>query len=102
MAMPKKRMSHVRSGTRRSQIKLELPQITFCPQCHEPRLAHAVCPSCGTYRGRQVIVQKEKVAAEEPVADVETPKKEKKPAEKSSSEKKSTAKKTVKKTEKDA
>jgi large subunit ribosomal protein L32 len=102
MAMPKKRMSHVRSGTRRSQIKLELPQTTFCPQCHEPRLAHAVCASCGTYRGRTVIVQKEKVVVEEPVAELETPKKEKKTSEKISSAKKPTVKTTTKKSDKAA
>ena len=50
----------MRSGTRRSQIKLVLPQITYCPNCHEARMAHAVCLSCGTYRGREVIVKKEK------------------------------------------
>lgn len=60
MAMPKKRMSHMRSGTRRSQIKLDLPQITYCPKCHEPRMAHVVCMNCGTYRGREVIMQKVK------------------------------------------
>jgi large subunit ribosomal protein L32 len=31
-----------------------------CPQCHQPRLSHHVCPNCGTYRGRQVLPIKEK------------------------------------------
>lgn len=86
MAMPKKRMSHVRSGTRRSQIKLELPQITYCPKCHEARMAHSVCKNCGTYRGRQVITIKENAPVDAPVeekADVVA-------------EKKATKKKTVK------
>jgi large subunit ribosomal protein L32 len=26
-----------------------------CPQCHSPKLPHAVCSVCGTYNGRQVI-----------------------------------------------
>ncbi len=60
MAMPKKRMSKVRSGTRRSQIKYALPGTFYCPKCHSPRLPHTVCPVCGTYRGREVVVQKTK------------------------------------------
>ncbi len=55
MAQPKKRMSHMRSGTRRSQLGLTLPSLVFCPKCHAPRLPHTVCKSCGTYRGRQVL-----------------------------------------------
>jgi len=35
-----------------------------CPQCHELRRPHHVCPSCGMYRGRQVIVIKAKSAKE--------------------------------------
>ncbi|HPB40908.1 MAG TPA: 50S ribosomal protein L32, partial [Flexilinea sp.] len=26
-----------------------------CPNCGEMRLPHTVCPSCGYYRGREVI-----------------------------------------------
>jgi large subunit ribosomal protein L32 len=26
-----------------------------CPQCHEPKLPHVACPTCGTYRRRQVL-----------------------------------------------
>ncbi len=55
MAMPKKRMSHMRSGTRRSQIKPHLSGMVFCPKCHSPRLLHTVCKVCGTYRGRVVL-----------------------------------------------
>jgi len=35
------------------------PTLTVCPQCREPKLPHRVCPSCGTYRGRDVIAVKE-------------------------------------------
>jgi large subunit ribosomal protein L32 len=63
MAMPKKRMSHVRSGTRRSQIKATLPGFVYCPNCHAPRLAHTVCPECGFYRGRSVVEKTVKTAA---------------------------------------
>ena len=29
--------------------------IKECPQCHERKLPHVACPTCGTYRRRQVI-----------------------------------------------
>ncbi len=28
--------------------------MSECPQCHEAKLAHRVCPQCGYYGGRQV------------------------------------------------
>lgn len=64
MAVPKKRMSHVRSGTRRSQLHATLPGVVFCPNCHAPRLAHTVCHECGMYRKR-VVIEKKPVAAAE-------------------------------------
>jgi large subunit ribosomal protein L32 len=61
-ALPKKRHSNARQGHRRAHHKVKLPQLTICTQCRQPRLAHHVCPNCGTYRGRQVL--KAKNAAE--------------------------------------
>jgi large subunit ribosomal protein L32 len=57
MAVPKQRQSHARTNKRRSQHKAEMPGILHCPRCHAPRLPHRVCPSCGTYAGREVVVQ---------------------------------------------
>ena len=34
---------------------LKLPQLSLCPQCAAPFRPHRVCPSCGYYKGRQVI-----------------------------------------------
>lgn len=34
---------------------LKLPQLGVCPQCGEPYIPHRVCPSCGTYKQRQVL-----------------------------------------------
>ena len=31
------------------------PRLNSCPRCHSPRLPHRVCPTCGTYAGREVI-----------------------------------------------
>ena len=56
MAVPKKRTSKARKHSRRSSVwKLALPGIVECPQCHEPKLAHRVCKSCGYYGGKQVV-----------------------------------------------
>jgi large subunit ribosomal protein L32 len=63
-AVPKKRVSNHRQGNRRQHHKIKIPQLTICPQCRQPHLSHHACPSCGTYRGRQVLPLKEKPAAE--------------------------------------
>jgi ribosomal protein L32 len=43
---------------RRSQQKLSGPTVVRCDHCHEPKLSHGVCPSCGYYRGRQILAVK--------------------------------------------
>lgn len=55
MAVPKKKTSRTRRDTRRATHQIDGPTVGECPQCHAPRLPHRVCPSCGTYRGRQVL-----------------------------------------------
>jgi large subunit ribosomal protein L32 len=55
MAVPKKRTSKARKRSRRANWKLEAPNLSACPQCHQPRLAHRVCKSCGFYDGRRVL-----------------------------------------------
>ena len=55
MAVPKQKQSHSRTNKRRSQHKIAPLAYNACPQCHSPRLPHRVCPTCGTYAGREVI-----------------------------------------------
>ena len=57
MAVPKQRQSHSRTNKRRSQHKIDPPSLKSCPQCGASRLPHRVCTQCGTYAGRQVIVE---------------------------------------------
>jgi large subunit ribosomal protein L32 len=55
MAVPKKRQSRARRDKRRAQHTAARPRLNECPRCHSPRLPHRVCPTCGTYAGREVI-----------------------------------------------
>jgi large subunit ribosomal protein L32 len=56
MAVPKKKQSHSRTAKRRAQHKIGVPAVNACPQCHSPRRPHRVCPQCGFYAGREVVV----------------------------------------------
>ncbi len=55
MALPKRKVAKARQGKRRSHLALKMPPIDYCPQCGSPKLAHHVCPTCGTYAGREVL-----------------------------------------------
>jgi large subunit ribosomal protein L32 len=59
MAVPKQRKSRANSRMGRSHWKLNTKQLTECPECHEAKLPHRICPSCGYYKGRQVKEVKE-------------------------------------------
>ena len=48
MAVPKRKSSHARKNTRRSNVwKLDAPALMKCPQCGEFKTPHRVCGSCG-------------------------------------------------------
>ena len=55
MAVPKKKVSKQRRRKRRGAQKAELPTVQKCPKCGDPRIPHRVCPTCGTYKGEQVV-----------------------------------------------
>lgn len=55
MAEPKKRTNNSKQGMRRMHDKVEKPTLVFCEKCHEPKVAHQVCYTCGTYANRQVL-----------------------------------------------
>ncbi len=65
MANPKRRHSNTRSRLRRAHDFLKPVGVSKCPQCQAPVLPHRVCPSCGYYRGRQVVTIKAKEAKTE-------------------------------------
>jgi large subunit ribosomal protein L32 len=55
MPNPKRRHSNARTQNRRAHDALRKPSNSECPNCHEPRIPHRVCPHCGQYKGREVI-----------------------------------------------
>ena len=65
MALPKRKHSKARRDKSRTHWKLGVPSLTTCPQCAQSVRPHRVCPHCGSYRGRQVVLIQEK-AKEKP------------------------------------
>jgi large subunit ribosomal protein L32 len=55
MAVQKSKTSKQRTNTRFAQWKIDAPNLSECPQCHELKASHVVCPKCGYYNGKQVI-----------------------------------------------
>ena len=55
MAVPKNKTSKARRDKRRANWKLDVPNLVECPQCHELKMPHRVCPACGQYKGKEVI-----------------------------------------------
>lgn len=51
MANPKRRHSKARKNKRRSHDALARVGTSTCPNCHERKLPHRVCPHCGQYKG---------------------------------------------------
>lgn len=55
MPNPKRRHSKARRDKRRAHDALASPALSECPNCHEPKMPHRVCPHCGFYKGKQAI-----------------------------------------------
>jgi large subunit ribosomal protein L32 len=55
MPVPKRRHSGTRRDMRRAHDVAVVPAVSFCPNCNEPKAPHRVCPSCGYYKGKEVI-----------------------------------------------
>lgn len=55
MAVPKKKTSKSRKNMRRAHDFLTTQSLSTCPQCKAPKLPHRACPTCGTYKGKEVI-----------------------------------------------
>ncbi|MCX5656809.1 MAG: 50S ribosomal protein L32 [Candidatus Omnitrophica bacterium] len=60
MPLPKRKFSKSRRDKRRTHWKLTPANLNACPNCSKPRLPHRVCPSCGYYKGKQVVITEKK------------------------------------------
>ncbi|MDR1566756.1 MAG: 50S ribosomal protein L32 [Treponema sp.] len=62
MAVPRFKTSKARTSRRQTiNMKLTAPKTVECGNCGNQVLLHRVCPKCGFYRGRQVILPESKV-----------------------------------------
>ncbi|MGV3525713.1 MAG: 50S ribosomal protein L32 [Candidatus Sericytochromatia bacterium] len=55
MPQPKKKTSKSKRNSRRQHWRAVLPTLGPCEQCNEKKPSHMVCPSCGYYKGREVL-----------------------------------------------
>lgn len=58
MATPRSKKSKSARDMRRSHLALGVNAVMECPTCGEIKRPHNVCPSCGSYDGKEVASQK--------------------------------------------
>lgn len=57
MPNPKRKHSKARRDKRRSaNSKMYASNLSVCSNCKKPRMSHRVCPYCGYYKGKPVLV----------------------------------------------
>ncbi|MDR7436495.1 MAG: 50S ribosomal protein L32 [Armatimonadota bacterium] len=54
VGIQKRRRSRMHGRQRRAHWTVRAVSLVPCPTCRQPMRPHRVCPSCGTYAGRQV------------------------------------------------
>lgn len=73
MPVPKQKRSRKRRGDRRKHLALKALYFVSCSHCAAHILPHRVCPSCGYYKGREVIqAQSEKLKVKSDRSKVQT------------------------------
>ena len=55
MAVPKRKHSNARTGSRRAHDALKPRQLAYCSKCSTAVPTHVVCPNCGHYMGRAMV-----------------------------------------------
>lgn len=55
MPQPKSKISRSRRGARRSHDAMARPSDSNCQNCGATVVSHRVCPSCGHYKGKEVV-----------------------------------------------
>jgi len=58
MAVPRSKTSKARTARRQKiNMKLSPPNLVNCSACGNKVLMHHICPKCGFYRGKQIVVK---------------------------------------------
>jgi large subunit ribosomal protein L32 len=55
MPVPKRKVSKMRLRTRKAANRWHAGELGTCTQCGTKLPSHTACPSCGYYKGRQVL-----------------------------------------------
>lgn len=58
--LPKRRHSSHRQSKRKRALKSPKIALVKCPNCGSFKIPHRVCPECGYYKGKPVIIKKQK------------------------------------------
>jgi large subunit ribosomal protein L32 len=65
VAVPKRRKSRAKRDQRRANHdKVTAPNLIPCPNCGDVMVPHRACPSCGHYKGREVVAGSEQAEKE--------------------------------------
>lgn len=57
MPLPKRKHSKTRRDKRRAaNSRMYVASLSVCPQCKKMKAAHRVCPHCGYYKGKPVVM----------------------------------------------
>ena len=59
MAVPKRKTTPSRRNKRRSHDFIVKSSYVECKNCGELKLSHHICPSCGYYSKKEILVFKE-------------------------------------------
>ena len=68
MAVPQNKVTKSRRNMRRAHDALVAANPNECPSCGELKRPHHVCPSCGSYDGRDVVATTAEVDLDEDAA----------------------------------
>ena len=55
MPEPKKHKTKGGRNRRRSHLALKKTTLVHCDHCSKMKLSHRVCPSCGFYKGKEIV-----------------------------------------------
>jgi large subunit ribosomal protein L32 len=55
MGVPKRKTSKMRLRTGKAAKRWHAAALNKCPQCGSAIPSHIACPSCGYYKGRQIL-----------------------------------------------